>query len=72
MDWIQAECRTYLDDYQTPINKFAALPKVGDMVQVYYKGTDRKLEIVTITHRCRNIDNQIPYIEVELHKPKLS
>lgn len=71
MNWIEAFCRTNLDDYDCSLVKvFAAIPNKGDKVQVLYRGNVTSLDVVQVTHKCKNgnTSTPIPYIEVELHK----
>ncbi|MHA1234946.1 MAG: hypothetical protein ACTSQL_07660 [Promethearchaeota archaeon] len=74
MDYIKGRCFTNLDDYDcSDTSSFVAVPKIGDGVEVKFKGMRRVLYVVEITHCMSqpivNIDVKgKPYIRVELHK----
>jgi len=62
---INGKCRTNLDNYTCPVTSFVALPRIGDRVEVMYKGSRSTLKIIEITH----IDEDgKPSIIVELTK----
>ena len=66
MNYIQATCKTYLDDYDCRhITSFVAVPRVGEYVWVLYKGKACPLRVVSVTHSMSTVN--IPYIIVELH-----
>ena len=66
MNYMQAKCKTYLDDYDcSKVTSFVAVPRVGEYVQVLYKGTLRPLRVVSVTNSILLI--KIPYIIVELN-----
>jgi hypothetical protein len=66
MNYINAICRTNLDDYNcNMVTKFVALPRIGEKVVVKKNGHVTFLKICQITHDETNGE---PFIIVELHK----
>jgi hypothetical protein len=69
MKYIKGYCKTNLDDYDCSIvNRFVALPRVGDLVRVLYKGYSTQLKIYSITHCIEATSGRDPFIEIELNK----
>ncbi len=61
---IPVKCTTNLDDYDCYITRVACTPDIGDKVKVLYKGINRALSIVQITHA--EIINGRPHLILEL------
>jgi hypothetical protein len=58
MNYIKGYCRTNLDYYNCSLVKvFAAIPNIGDNVQVLYKGNVTTLKVVAVTHKQNGTEN---------------
>jgi hypothetical protein len=66
MNYIKGHCRTNLDYYDcSKVNKFVAIPNIGDRVAVTEAGINRHLYVVSVIHDMRDGD---PHLEIELGK----
>jgi len=65
METIKGHCTTNLDNYQMIVIEFARVPNIGERVAVLFKGQNRVLNVIQITHDIQK-DGK-PYIIVELH-----
>jgi len=56
-------CFTKIDNVVCPVKNFCSVPHIGDKVTIIYKGKERSLGVISVTH---SEENTIPFIIVEL------